>query len=103
MDAEHAAQQLGDGRNVELDQQEGGRRQEKITHRKKQDDNSGQCNAICAHAITLLFSEPGQGFGRQLMTIPAGLSSAIGLWSDASDRVDEMRRATIVTGKSGFA
>lgn len=31
MDTEHAAQQLGDGWNVELHQQKGGRRQKKVT------------------------------------------------------------------------
>ena len=36
-------------------QQKGGRGEEKITHRKNQDDNGGQGHAVCAHAITLFF------------------------------------------------
>src|SRR5215813_5405215 len=35
MGIEHAAQELGDLWDVELNQQKGGRRQKKITHRKK--------------------------------------------------------------------
>ncbi len=49
---EHAAQQPGDRRDVELHQQKGRRRQQEIPHRKQQDHGGEQGDGIRRHAST---------------------------------------------------
>ena len=57
MHIEHAAQQPGDFRDIELHQQESGRRQKEVTHWKKQDDNGSQGDGVRHHATSPSLSD----------------------------------------------